>query len=37
VLVMRFEAATPELLAQYRSEVEEVVGAAKAAASRPLS
>ena len=35
VLVMRFEAATPELLAQYRTEVEEVVSAAKAAASSP--
>jgi phosphomannomutase/phosphoglucomutase len=32
VLVMRFEAATPELLEQYRAEVEHVVGAAKAAA-----
>jgi phosphomannomutase / phosphoglucomutase len=32
VLVMRFEAATPELLALYRGEVEEVVGEAKAAA-----
>lgn len=31
VLVMRFEAATPELLEQYRAEVESVVGAAKAA------
>jgi phosphomannomutase/phosphoglucomutase len=31
VLVMRFEAETPELLAQYRAEVEEVVSAAKAA------
>ena len=32
VLVMRFEATTPELLAQYRAEVENVVSAAKAAA-----
>jgi phosphomannomutase / phosphoglucomutase len=32
VLVMRFEAATPELLEQYRAEVENVVGAAKTAA-----
>ncbi len=31
VLVMRFEAETPELLTQYRAEVEEVVSAAKAA------
>ncbi len=30
VLVMRFEAETPELLTQYRAEVEEVVSAAKA-------
>src|SRR5262249_26557088 len=29
VLVMRFEATTPELLRAYRSEVEEVVGLAK--------
>jgi phosphomannomutase/phosphoglucomutase len=32
VLVMRFEATTPELLAQYRKEVETVVEEAKAAA-----
>jgi phosphomannomutase/phosphoglucomutase len=32
VLVMRFEAATPELLEEYRAEVEEVVAEAKAAA-----
>jgi phosphomannomutase/phosphoglucomutase len=30
VLVMRFEATTPELLAKYRSEVEEVVERANA-------
>lgn len=33
VLVMRFEAETAELLAQYRAEVEEVVSTAKAAAA----
>ena len=33
VLVMRFEAATPELLEQYRAEVEAVVAAAKTAAT----
>jgi len=32
VLVMRFEASTPELLAQYRAEMEEVVERAKVAA-----
>jgi phosphomannomutase/phosphoglucomutase len=32
VLVMRFEASTPDLLAEYRSEVENIVSAAKAAA-----
>jgi phosphomannomutase/phosphoglucomutase len=32
VLVMRFEASTPELLAQYRREVESVVAEAKTAA-----
>jgi phosphomannomutase/phosphoglucomutase len=32
VLVMRFEATTPELLAQYRAEVEQVVAGAKAKA-----
>ena len=32
VLVMRFEATTPELLAEYRREVEGVVEAAKTAA-----
>ena len=31
VLVMRFEATTPELLAQYRAEVEQAVEAAKLA------
>ncbi len=31
VLVTRFEAETPELLKQYRSEVESVVARAKAA------
>ena len=30
VLVMRFEASTPELLAEYRTEIETVVAAAKA-------
>jgi phosphomannomutase/phosphoglucomutase len=34
VLVMRFEATSPELLAAYRREVEEVVEAAKAAAEK---
>jgi phosphomannomutase/phosphoglucomutase len=34
VLVMRFEAETPEQLEQYRTEVENAVGAAKAAATR---
>ncbi len=34
VLVMRFEATTPELLAQYRREVESVVGRAKRQAQR---
>jgi phosphomannomutase/phosphoglucomutase len=29
VLVMRFEATTPELLQEYRSEIEDVVEAAK--------
>ncbi len=38
VLVMRFEATSPELLAQYRSEVESVVQAAKAEAKNaPVS
>jgi phosphomannomutase/phosphoglucomutase len=32
VLVMRFEATTPELLLEYRREVESVVERAKAAA-----
>jgi phosphomannomutase/phosphoglucomutase len=31
VLVMRFEAETPELLAAYQREVEEVVASAQAA------
>jgi phosphomannomutase/phosphoglucomutase len=34
VLVMRFEATTPELLAQYRNEVEAVVEEAKAEAEK---
>jgi phosphomannomutase/phosphoglucomutase len=33
VLVMRFEATTPELLQEYRSEVERVVESAKEAAT----
>jgi phosphomannomutase/phosphoglucomutase len=36
VLVMRFEATTPELLQEYRSEVEEVVAAAKESAQTAL-
>jgi len=34
VLVMRFEAATPELLRQYQSEVEDVVAEAVRATAR---
>jgi hypothetical protein len=30
VLVLRFEAATPELLSEYRKEVEQVLEAARA-------
>ncbi len=34
VLVMRFEATTPDLLAAYQREVEDVVEAAKAGAEK---
>lgn len=37
VLVMRFEATTPELLQEYRSEIEAVVEAAKQRAQRVIS
>ena len=36
VLVMRFEATTPELLRQYQDEVEGVAADAKSAAGRAL-